>query len=76
MIESILRFRAVLILAGVLCGVVSGCAWSVGGQKGGTTVNQPTQGQELIDLQRAHEGGAITDEEYARMKARIIEPGH
>ena len=67
------RFSVILILAAALCCLVTGCAWSVGGQKGGTTVNQPTQGQELIDLQRAHESGAITEEEYARMKSRIVQ---
>ena len=73
MTKTTIRVVGTFCTAAVLCGSLTGCAWSVGGQKGGTTVNQPTQGQELIDLQRAHENGAITDEEYERMRARIIE---
>ena len=32
-----------------------------------------TFGQELIDLKKAHDTGAITDEKHAKIKARIME---
>jgi len=34
---------------------------------------EPTIGQELLDLDRAREAGAISDTEYDRLKARIID---
>ena len=43
--------------------------------KGGTaevTVKKHTTGQELIDLQKAHENGAISDEEYEKQKEAIL----
>ena len=61
-----------IALVSVLGILTSGCAWSVGGSKG-TTVAKPTQGQELIDLKRAHEEGAISDSEYESMRAKILE---
>lgn len=33
----------------------------------------PTLGQQLIDLQKAREAGAISDEEYQRQKAKLLE---
>jgi hypothetical protein len=54
----------------------TGCCGSPGdGGKGGTaevTVKKHTTGQELIDLQKAHENGAISDEEYEKQKAAIL----
>ena len=34
--------------------------------------NEPTLGQQLLDLKKAHESGAITDEEFAQLKADLI----
>ena len=49
----------------------SGCSWSVGG--GPKTANiAPTTGQQLIDLQRAKDSGAINDAEYQAQKAKIL----
>lgn len=53
------------------CLLTAGCAWSVGGQKGGTVI-EPTQGQQLIDLKKAYDDGAITEPEYDKLKARIL----
>ena len=54
-----------------------GCCGTPGeGGKGGTAevnVKKQTTGQELIDLQKAHESGAIDDEEYERKKEQILE---
>jgi Short C-terminal domain len=40
----------------------------------GTTVKQeqPTVGQQLIDLQKAKDSGAITQAEYDSQKAKIL----
>ena len=35
----------------------------------------PTTGQELMDLNKAREQGAITDEEYQRAKAKLLKEG-
>jgi len=55
----------------------AGCCGSPGeGGKGGTaevTVKKHTTGQELIDLQKAHESGAISDGEYEKQKEAILE---
>ena len=36
-------------------------------------LQRPTIGQELIDLQKAKESGAIDEAEYDRTRARILE---
>jgi hypothetical protein len=48
-----------------------GCETHLGG---GTTnrIEQPTVGQQLIDLQKAKEAGAITDTEYQAQKAKLL----
>lgn len=48
-----------------------GCETHLGG---GTTnkVEQPTLGQQLIDLYRAKEAGAISEQEYEAQKARLL----
>ena len=51
-------------------GLLAGCAWSIG-DKGETKV-QPTRGQELTDLKKAKDAGAITEDEYNAQKQRIM----
>jgi hypothetical protein len=58
-----------LTLALMTC-LLSGCAWSVGGERGGMN---PTRGQELVDLKRAKDAGALTEEEYQAQKRKVIE---
>jgi hypothetical protein len=50
-------------------GLLSGCAWSIGEHKDHSA---PTRGQELMDLKRAKDTGAITEEEYQAQKQRIL----
>ena len=61
------------VLAGMLAVVLlAGCETHLGG--GSTTrIEQPTLGQQLIDLQRAKAAGAITDAEYQTQKARLLD---
>jgi hypothetical protein len=52
--------------------ILTGCAWQVGGDKRTTTM-QPTIGQQLVDLQKAKDSGAITESEYQAQKAKLLE---
>lgn len=61
-----------MALAMICAGLLAGCAWSIGDREGSSRV-QPTRGQELIDLKRAQDSGAITPEEYELQKKRILE---
>ncbi len=49
--------------------LLSGCAWSIGEHK---ELGMPTRGQELIDLKKARDSGAITEEEYQAQKQRVL----
>jgi len=60
------------LVIGMVCVLMTGCAWSVGGKKGGSTTIEPTKGEELIDLQTAHASGAINDAEYEKLKGEIV----
>lgn len=63
----------VLLSCILLTGVFTGCAWSIGGSDSKAhTVSPPTKGQELIDLKRAKDQGAITDIEYETKKQQIL----
>lgn len=42
------------------------------GDKTTTVKQEPTVGQQLIDLQKAKSSGAITDAEYETQKAKIL----
>ena len=57
-----------LLVAFTSATLLTGCSWQVGG--GSTT--QPTVGQQLIDLQKAKDKGAITDSEYEAQKAKLL----
>lgn len=64
------RFCVVLAMAAALLG---GCCG------GGTTTvkTEPaittTTGQQLIDLKKAYDSGAITEDQYNKMKKEVIE---
>jgi hypothetical protein len=60
------------VVAWTAASLLSGCAWSVGSREHGQTFIRPTQGQELIDLQRARDQGALTDTEYEEQRLRIL----
>lgn len=52
--------------------LITGCETHLGGGSS-TRIEQPTIGQQLIDLQRAKEAGAITDAEYQAEKAKLLQ---
>ena len=54
----------------LLCG---GCVGGLNlGDGSKTEVRNPTLGQQLIDLQKARDAGAITDAEFQAQKAKLI----
>jgi hypothetical protein len=64
MIGRILSFGLLVAVCGL-----SGCI-AVGGAEHRPA---PTKGQELIDLKRALDGGAINQQEYDATRARILD---
>jgi hypothetical protein len=63
-----IRFRSAVAITGLLALLsLGGCFWSIGGgtQK---TVVEHSAGQQLTDLKRALETGAVTQEEYDKLK--------
>jgi len=60
-----------LLAVGLAVTLMTGCSWQVGGGHKTQTI-QPTTGQQLIDLQKAKDSGAITDSEYQTQKAKLL----
>jgi len=53
--------------------LVSGCVGlSVGGGTK-TETQKPSVGQQLVDLQKAKDAGAITDAEFQAQKAKLLQ---
>ena len=50
----------------------SGCVASLGGGTKNQTTNA-TLGQQLVDLQKARDAGAITEVEYQAQKTKLLE---
>ena len=53
--------------------LLSGCAWSIGSDGAHSAAVRPTHGQELIDLKKAKDQGAITEDEFEAQKKKIME---
>jgi hypothetical protein len=52
--------------------LLSGCVLGVG--SGAKTINQkPTLGQQLVDLQKAKDAGAINDGEFQAQKTKLLQ---
>jgi hypothetical protein len=72
---------AVGLAGGALAALLaSGCSWSIGGKKTESSVHpQPagtapaTRGQELMDLKKARDQGAINEEEYQALRKKLLE---
>jgi hypothetical protein len=61
------------VAASTLGHIGSGCAWQIGGDKPATAVHKPTRGQELIDLKKARDQGAMTEDEYQAQRKHVLE---
>jgi hypothetical protein len=75
-----MKLKSLCLVSAVAVPLLAGCAWSIGGHKNDCPPNcvhhcppPPTRGQELIDLKKARDAGAINDEEYGAGKRRILE---
>ena len=68
-------FRKMLLLSGcaMFAAGLTGCIASIGGGKDRVTTVQSTKGQELLDLQKARDKGAITPEEYENQRKLILQ---
>jgi hypothetical protein len=55
---------ALLLLSGCVVGVGSGAK---------TITQKPTLGQQLVDLQKAKDAGAINDAEFQAQKAKLLQ---
>ena len=60
---------ALVALSALLC--LTGCVAAIGNRD--AQLSGGTLGQQLIDLQKAKEAGAITELEYQTQKARLLE---
>ncbi|MBI3325258.1 MAG: SHOCT domain-containing protein [Nitrospinae bacterium] len=61
-----------LVLAAVLILGMSVSQGCIGIGSGPKTQQQPTVGQELMDLKAAFDRGAITEEDYNKKKAELL----
>jgi len=72
--HKLTRWTSLLATTVVLSGLLAGCAWSIGSDKcAGKVIATPTRGQELIDLKKAKDQGAITEDEYQAQRKVIME---
>lgn len=60
----------IMIVAGAFLG---GCCGGGTSTKAETTINSTTTGQQLMDLKKAYDSGAITEKEYSRQKELILD---
>ena len=54
-------------------GLLSGCVAAIGNSGGSQRTPGVSLGQQLIDLQKARDAGAITEAEYTAQKARLLD---
>jgi hypothetical protein len=62
------RMIAIFLVIAVLTTMTSCLAIGTGGKK---VDDRPTLGQELLDLQKAKEAGAVSQEEYEELKEKL-----
>ena len=62
------KISIIVLVVFFLTATLSGCAI---GTKGSTSTENPTLGQELIDLKKAKDSGAISTEEYEKLKEKL-----
>jgi hypothetical protein len=75
-----LSLLAILLSGALLAGMAAGCAWSIGEKKTNCAAAPPpgppiapTRGQQLIDLKKARDQGAITEDEYQAQKKKLLD---
>lgn len=60
------------IMALVAATLLTGCVASIGNGEPRNGQTHNTLGQQLIDLKKAHDSGAINDADYETQKARLL----
>jgi hypothetical protein len=71
LIKDMKKLSALTFIALASATLLTGCVVALG--SGTTTKPQnPTVGQQLIDLQKAKDAGAISDQEYQTQKAKLL----
>lgn len=71
-----MKSRAIMamVMALVLATSVSGCGRRAKATvESQTDIRTTTTGQELMDLQKAYESGAMTEKEYQQQRKKILE---
>jgi hypothetical protein len=72
--NSLRKWMVLALISGTVGCLSSSCAWSIGDGKEHTVNNRvPTRGQELIDLKKARDQGAITEDEYQAQRKGVME---
>lgn len=66
--------RTVLGAWVIAAALVAGCGG--GGAEVRSEVTTVSQGQELMDLKKAYESGAITKDEYDRLRQKALQRGN
>lgn len=66
------KFFSLLVPGLLAVSLLSGCLNLQVGGGPKTEAPQPTLGQQLADLQKARDAGAITDSEYQAQKNRLL----
>jgi hypothetical protein len=65
---------ASLLALGLLAFTLSGCVIAMGNRDLGQPRHNPgTLGQQLIDLKKAREAGALTEDEYHTQRKKLLE---
>jgi len=71
--RKVTKWVGLLFTTALTGGLLAGCAWSIGSDKcEGKVDATPTRGQELIDLKKAKDQGAITEEEYQAQRKAVM----
>jgi hypothetical protein len=65
------RARSVGLVLALAMTLLTGCSWSVGSSPKTSNV-MPTTGQQLMDLQKARNAGAISDAEYQAQRTKLL----
>jgi hypothetical protein len=68
-----MRSRATHWILAALLGALGLCACGGGGAQVKSEISTTTKGQQLLDLKKAYEAGAMTKEEYERERQRVLQ---
>ena len=67
------RVAAAIVMLALVAFLTGCCGGSKTVEQTPVNVQTKTTGEQLMDLQKAYESGAITEQQYNKMKQEIIE---